>query len=182
MTLLVLPLADLAGTLRQGDDVWSVVQGHAGEFLAFLLSFVVIARLWVAQLRIVRGALEADRPLVGVMLAWTLTIVFLPFPTSLLAEVGDQAATKVLYIGTLAVSSLLLALLATLVDRQLGPDTPWRPRRSVLLVDAAAFVLALVLCLLVPSLSYYPLLLLFVAGLVERFAGRVRRRRVDRRA
>jgi hypothetical protein len=34
--------------------------------------------------------------------AWALTIVFLPFPTSLVAEAPDDRLTKTLYIGTMA--------------------------------------------------------------------------------
>ena len=44
------------------------------------------------------------------MLLWTVTIVVLPFPTALVAghDASNQATTKILYVGTMAASSLVL--------------------------------------------------------------------------
>ncbi|MEV0842491.1 TMEM175 family protein [Actinocatenispora sera] len=164
LTLLVLPLVDLAGELESGDAVWQAVREHAGRFAAFALSFVVIARLWRAQHQIVRGAVDDRVDLFWCLLAWALTIVFLPFPTALLAATGDQVATKILYIGALLVSSALLALLAAAVRRQRPPGSPLRPSVIPAAVDAVVDGVALLLSVLVPALSYLPLLLLVVGG------------------
>jgi hypothetical protein len=48
---------------------------------------------------------------VNLLLAWTLTIVFLPFPTTLVAATDNGGLVKVLYIGTMAMSSALLTWL-----------------------------------------------------------------------
>ena len=41
-----------------------------------------------------------------------LTIAFLPFPTSLVAKAGHEPTTKVLYIGTIALSTLATGLIS----------------------------------------------------------------------
>jgi len=106
ITLLILPLVDLAGEIRsEHDSVSALIRSHAGEFWGFALSFVVIARLWFSQHRLMRPVVTANRPLLFWLLLWTFAIVFLPFPTALLSIGGDQPITKVLYIGTLALSS-----------------------------------------------------------------------------
>ncbi|BCJ34164.1 DUF1211 domain-containing membrane protein [Actinocatenispora thailandica] len=164
ITLLVLPLVDLAGEIESDDSVWQVVRDHAGQFGAFVLSFVVIARMWRAQHEIVRGAVEDRSDIFWSLIAWTLTIVFLPFPTALLAATGSQVATKIFYIGSLLVSSILLALLAAAVRRQRPPGAPHRPSVIPAAVDAVVDAIALLLSVFVPVLSYFPLLLLVLGG------------------
>lgn len=173
LTLLVLPLVDLASEIGSDDSVWQVVRGHAGEFGAFALSFVVIARLWRAQHEIVRGAVEDRVDIFWCLIGWALTIVFLPFPTALLAATGSQVATKIFYIGSLLVSSVLLALLAAAVRRQRPPGAPHRPNVLPTVVDAGVDALALLISVFVPALSYFPLLLLALGGRVTTLVRRL---------
>ena len=82
MTLLVLPLTELVGEpppARSGD----VFTENGPRFWAFLLSFAVIGRLWVAHHRIVERVGAYDGAFVLVNLCWVLTVVFLPFATQL---------------------------------------------------------------------------------------------------
>lgn len=166
ITLLVLPLAELAGEIGSDESVWRVVEDHSGQFGAFVLSFVVIARLWLAQHRVVRMAVEATHGLVVGLVAWTLTIVFLPFPTALLAENGHQVATKVFYIGTLAVSEAVLGLIVIAIRRQV-PESSGRPRVTPAIVTTGLILAALAISLLAPVLSYFPLFLLLLEEPVE---------------
>ncbi|MEK6439242.1 TMEM175 family protein [Pseudonocardia sp. T1-2H] len=106
-----------------------LLREHAADILAFLLSFTVIARLWLAQHSIVSVLVRQNPLVVGLLLAWTLTIVFLPFPTTLVAGTSNDGLAKLLYIGTMTMSSALLALLPRVIgrDRSLrdtdaGPD------------------------------------------------------------
>jgi uncharacterized membrane protein len=163
ITLLVLPLAELAPELGQ-RSVTELLREHKSELLGFFLSFAVIARLWLAQHDTVSSLVRQDRFVVRILLLWLLTIVILPFPTALVAEAGEQAATKTFYIGTMAVSSLLLTLVAwrmnrvpSIRDRDPGPD----PMLAVGTV--VAFLLALVITLALPATGYWPLLLLVLA-------------------
>ena len=143
ITLLVLPLAEVAAEAREGG-VAELLAAHWIDVLGFALSFVVIARLWVAQHRIVRSLVRQSTGVLWLLLGWAFTIVFLPFPTSLVAVTTHDALATVLYIGTMAVSSALLALVALTIgrDRNLrdSDDAPdfWQATATT-----ATFVLAL---------------------------------------
>ena len=174
ITLLVLPLVDVAGEVGH-HSVGQLLRDHANQFWAFLLSFAVIASLWLSQHRLLRPVLASSPALVRVLLVWTLTIVVLPFPTALVAEgdVGEERLTKLLYVGTMTVSSILLAVLAIVVARSQGIRDPYEP-----VPDAGhafsmpvMFVVALVLMLVFPALSYWPLLLLALPGRVAVLGG-----------
>ena len=170
ITLLVLPLAEAAADLGQGS-VGGLLRDNSEKLLGFFLSFLVIAQLWFSQHRVVSGLVVQDGLATRLLLGWTLTIVFLPFPTSLVAEAGHDPGTKLLYIGTMATSSALLALLAWAVgrDRSLR-DTDARPDPAPAAASVVAFGVALAISLLFPVTSYYPLLLLLLTDpLVHRW-------------
>ena len=102
ITLLVLPLVELAPEIRDGGDVGDLLRDHSDELWAFALSFYVIARIWLSQHHAVAPLLAGNPRITVLLIAWTFTIVVLPFPTSLVASAGGQAPTKVLYVGTMA--------------------------------------------------------------------------------
>jgi uncharacterized membrane protein len=164
ITLLVLPLVDIAAGLREGS-VTALLRSHLPEIGGFLLSFGVIANLWSNQHRVLRTVISQDPVLTRLLLAWTLTIVVLPFPTALVANVGSQTATKVIYIGTMAVSSALLTLIAWTIGRRPAiRDTPDKPHIAHGVGTTTGFLVALGLSLVFPGTGYYPLLLLLVAS------------------
>jgi uncharacterized membrane protein len=164
ITLLVLPLVELTGEIDQYDTVADLLQEHQAQIWAFLLSFVVISRLWLVQHHSVRHLMAYDRRVARLLMLWALTIVFLPFPTALVAEAADNALTKLLYIGAMLLSTLLLALLEAVLARhpELTDGTDDADP-----VDGAAnalmLLLALVISIAVPAISYIPLLLLLLA-------------------
>ena len=178
ITLLVLPLVDLAGELDlAGHDpsVLHLLQDHQAQIWAFLLSFAVIANFWFTQHQVVRAVVVSDRVVTQLMVAWLLMIVFLPFPTALVAEEGHQAATKVLYIGTMTISSLLLGLMSRRIrsNRSIR-DSDDAPDPVVAWVTAGLFALALAITLIAPVTSYYPLLLLLLTDVLVSRSRRVR--------
>ena len=93
ITLLVLPLVEVGAEVGDGS-VADLVAAHGIDLLGFLLSFTVIARLWLAQHHIVRSLVRQSRPVVLLLLAWTLTIVFLPFPTALVVGTSDDSVAS----------------------------------------------------------------------------------------
>lgn len=164
ITLLVLPLVDLGTEIHSGDEsVSHLIATHANQFWSFALSFVVIARLWLAQHVLLRSVIASSHALTAALLVWAMAIVFLPFPTALLPEGGSQAVTKVLYIGTLTISSVCLTIVALVIgkNRELR-DTDDRPRVTPAAATAVVFALALAISVIFPATSYYPLLLLLV--------------------
>ncbi|HVQ96412.1 MAG TPA: TMEM175 family protein [Mycobacteriales bacterium] len=160
ITLLVLPLAELSSDI--GDQpVSHLLRTHQGQFFSFLLSFAVIARLWFAQHESLRNVLIAPDRLGVLLMVWTATIVFLPFPTALLADAGSQVLTKVLYIGTITLNVAVVAAMDLLVRRHptvTGGQTP--PDLASAVINVILLVSALILALLLPGSSYYTLLLL----------------------
>jgi uncharacterized membrane protein len=165
ITLLVLPLVDVAASLPEGGSVGDLLSEHSAQIGAFFLSFAVIANLWLTQHHTLRHVVAADAWVTRLLLLWTLTVVVLPFPTALITghDASDQAATKVLYVGTMAASALVLTLVNVAVRRDPAlRDTDQVPDPVPGLVVVATFLLALGLMLVFPGLSYWPLLLLLV--------------------
>jgi TMEM175 potassium channel family protein len=166
ITLLVLPLVELVGDVNEGDSVWRMLLDNKAPIGAFFLSFGVIANLWLIQHRILHHVVATSEPLTRTLILWTLTIVFLPFPTALAAgphSSAEQAATKALYVGTMAVSSMVLSLMALAIARSprlrdgaVAPD----PMRAF--GTSITFLVALAVMLTVPASGYWPLLLLLV--------------------
>jgi uncharacterized membrane protein len=173
ITLLVLPLAEVLGSAHRPTDVADVFTRNGARFGAFLLSFVVIARLWTGHHRMVERVGAYDAGFVMVNLGWVLTIVFLPFATQLAADYSAQDRLAVaVYVGTITLSSVFMAVAAVLVWRR-----PALRRAGVSKRDAfprAAFlttgllVLALVLGTAIPAVNYYGLLLLLLTGVADR--------------
>ena len=147
----------------------------SNEIWAFFLSFVVIADLWLTQHRVLHNVVASDHVLIRLMLLWSLTIVVLPFPTALVAgSTGQQAVTKLLYVGTMAVSALILAVICVVIRRHPEiRDSAESPDHVRAFAMCGAFVLALGVMVMIPSLSYWPLLLLLLPDrLVPLWRGR----------
>lgn len=175
ITLLVLPLVELTARTTEDDSVATLLHQHQAQFWSFLLSFAVIARLWFAQHRAVQHLVKSHRQVSMLLMLWTLTIVFLPFPTVLVATTGHQAATKVLYIGTILLSSVAVGLIARVLQQNPGlSDGDGLPSAAPAFVSAGLLVLALVLSLATPATSYYPLLLLLLEAPLRRLRQRFR--------
>jgi uncharacterized membrane protein len=169
ITLLVLPLADVGSQVHGDSSVAELLAEHSDDILGFLLSFMVIARLWVAQHRIVSSLVRQSTALIWLLIGWSLTIVFLPFPTTLAAGTSNNSLAKLLYLGTMAVSSALLTAMAYEVGRHRSlRDTEDKPDVRQAAGTTIAFVLALVISVAIPATSYWPLLLLFLVDPVVR--------------
>jgi uncharacterized membrane protein len=176
ITLLVLPLVEMTAAVGGHTSVRDLLAENQPALWGFLLSFAVIARLWFIQHRALRKVIAGNRRLELWLVAWMLTIVFLPFPTALVARAPNQPATKILYIGTIAVSTLTLALVEQVITRHaVVTDGGETVDVAAPLVNVALLLVALVITLAVPATSYLPLLLLVLDGPILRLVHRVRR-------
>lgn len=166
VTLLVLPLVDIVRDLTKHPHVTTLLSDHRDDLGAFFLSFLVISNLWLTQHRIVRNVVASNTALTRLLMLWSLTIVFMPFPTALVASragVSGQAATKLLYLGTLIVSSGVLGLVCLVLDRHEElRDSAQAPDPAGSFSAATSFVIALAVMLIWPGLSYWPMLLLLI--------------------
>jgi uncharacterized membrane protein len=180
ITLLVLPLIEVLADARDDQPLGDVLTGQLGQFGAFVLSFLVIARLWLAHHRLTERVGSYDGGLLVVNFGWALTIVVLPFSTQLVAVYGTDRLAIGLYVGTIAASSLCLSAINVLLWRRSAlrrgglDDGEMSPAASLL--TTGVLLVAVVLGVLVPAVNYWGLLLLFLTGPLERLVGGAPRR------
>ncbi|MFD4957702.1 TMEM175 family protein [Microbacterium sp. NPDC058389] len=173
MTLLILPLMESVTELgREGVNAAEWLDDESTQLLTFALSFVLIANFWVSQ----------TNGLVWLTVAWMFTIVWLPVATAIVGQMETDATQKVLYIGSLLATSLMLMVTRLTVMRhpELHRIEPIRLRHGLAadVIMAALFALALAASLLIPALGYYVMFLLLLTWPLHRLATNV----IDRRA
>ncbi len=90
MTLLALELPVPTG--RTITEFGRSVRDNEGHYVAFLVSFAVIAFMWTQHHRVFDYATACDSRLRTLNLLWLLAIVLIPFATKLLTD-GEQDTT-----------------------------------------------------------------------------------------
>jgi uncharacterized membrane protein len=169
ITLLVLPLVDAVGeSVAARVPSVDVITDNQPQIYSFLLSFAVIARLWIGHRRMFDHVDVDSRGLLLWNMLWLLTIVVLPFPTQMIGAYGEDPFTPILYIGTILASSICLTVLAFIIRR--GVDVSGAVSTTGLLV------IAFVLAALVPGVRYFALLLLLLSPLADRVSEPLLRR------
>lgn len=106
MTLLVLDLRIPDGA----TSALEVLQAEWQPYVAFALSFVIIAHSWIGHHRRFKYVTGHDTGLIIVNLVLLFFVVSLPFPTSLISEFAPETSAVIAYSG--AVLLLELAELA----------------------------------------------------------------------
>ncbi len=89
---------------------------------------MLIANFWLTHHRLFAGIHRVTNGLLWLTIAWMFTIVWLPIPTALLGQLETDAGQEVLYIGTLALTSLVMFLSRLYVLRIRTSTTS--PRRA----------------------------------------------------
>lgn len=176
-TLLVLPLVDVAANLdteEPGQEPAEALGSHAGDLLAFGLSFVVIYSFWLGHHAIYEPVVRYSRTLAWLNGLWLLSIVFLPFPTQLIGSGGNgESFTHGLYVGTLLVTTVANVLIQWVVNASPDLRAPATRARGLApsLVPLVAMAVAFVAAVAAPGLGLWPLLLLVPAGWVAGWMG-----------
>lgn len=85
--------------------------GKRLEIFSFFLSFVVIGFYWLGHHRFFATLQRVDRRFMELNLIYLAAIAFMPFPTALVGQYGNEEIAVILYAATLAVASALEALL-----------------------------------------------------------------------
>jgi uncharacterized membrane protein len=163
ITLLVLPLVDVAGTIGS-EGIGTFLSDNRTKLLAFLLSFAVIGRFWWSQHEVHDRVTSYNSVFVWGMFIWLFGIVFLPFPTELLSSAAKSGrGIHALYIGTLLIASggVLLQQSAIVRRPELQDEGHRGEARMVLAVfQVLLMALALVLAIAVPAIGLWSLVLL----------------------
>jgi uncharacterized membrane protein len=167
ITLLVLPLVDLVPDAGAAGNAGDFLGAIVPELMSFLISFLVIARLWVAHHAVFEHVEAYSKALLWLSLFWALTIVVLPLLTAMTAEFSSQPLVVGLYIGAMTLSSASLTAMSVLVHRSAALEADDYPlSRQAVFGSAAttlAFVVALLVGVLVPAVGYFSLLILLLA-------------------
>jgi uncharacterized membrane protein len=156
ITLLVLELH-----VPTGDHLWSELKDEWPSFAAFLVSFWVIGIIWVNHHGVIDHIGRANRPLLYLNLLLLLTVVFIPFPTALLAEHlksgEDEQVAAVVYSSAFMVMSLSYAWLWTYIARHREllsitlSDEEVRRRTVIFLIGNPFYALALAMAFISPA-------------------------------
>ncbi|MFK4299361.1 putative membrane protein [Arthrobacter sp. GAS37] len=87
ITLLVLPLVDsVTQAARDGLSAEQFIGNNFAAISGFALSFVVIARLWLAHHSTFEHVRSYSSPLLLLNLFWAFTVVVLPLPTEMVSQ------------------------------------------------------------------------------------------------
>jgi uncharacterized membrane protein len=107
ITLLILEIAVPATTSNAGLP--KALLGLWPRYLAYLVSFVVIARFWQTHRQAFRLIVRTDGVLVWLNLLLLMFVAFLPFPTAVVGEHSGSPAAAVLYATSVILVSLASA-------------------------------------------------------------------------
>jgi uncharacterized membrane protein len=187
ITLLVLPLADLvADGAKEKLSAQELIADHKWQIYSFLLSFVVIARLWLSHHQLFEKIGRDSRWLLRWNMLWLLFIVVLPFPTEMTAVFNGDRFTVGFYIAVVLASEICLAAMEFLVyrDPELATEPDAVSRQDVIgsVVTAAILLLAFLLAAFVPDVYSYSLLLLVIPNTYKRIVHRRNEKRVAEKA
>jgi len=168
LTLLVLPLADLASELRAQPTFIDAMNQHSDALLGFFISFAVIWVLWRNHHEIMENFQGYNATMFNVHFLWLLSIVVLPLATALISNdrVPWADAFYIVVLG-FAIGSLIVISRQGLRHPDLVVDDD-AVRRSLAGWSGVGTIIALIVALVVtivwPSLGSLPLLLLVVPG------------------
>lgn len=79
------------------------------NMLSYVLSFLVIFSFWTVHHSMFSSIRGYDRGLLWLNGLFLMAVAFLPFPSALLGEYGDQQLVVAIYGGSMAVTRLLLS-------------------------------------------------------------------------
>jgi uncharacterized membrane protein len=172
ITLLILPLTEI--DRAEDATLGNVIVDNQTALFAFGLSFAVIANYWTIHHSILQPLRRHNPRLIQLNLIWLALIVFLPFPTVLIAD-GLNGGFATLYIGALLAVSILSLLLLTylihhpeLTDGEATAES--RGHLTASWFSIAALVVALVISFFSATAGIWALLLLVPSQII---AGRL---------
>lgn len=172
LTLLILPLME---SVYEFDGLstaeWAAEE--AGPLISFVVSFAVIAMMWSFHHGSFAKVRAATGTLVLLDLAWLATIVFLPVATALTNATEADLVQHVFYIGTMLLSSILLAVINAVIARDpriLEHPNANRGHLAAALAMVVCLMAALVVAWLSPLNDAAMFLMLLVAPLQRVFS------------
>ncbi|WP_341578259.1 TMEM175 family protein [Microbacterium schleiferi] len=185
MTLLILPLMDsVTDATESSAGAW--VAAEWPSLLTFMLSFVLIANFWLTHHRMFARVTHVDQGLLWLTIVWMFTIVWLPVATAITSTFDPDPIEKLLYVGSLILTSLVLTLTRVYLIRhpELHHESQakFRDGLAVGVIITVLFGVALLLMFAIPALNYWWLFVLFLTRPIYAIVVRTRDRRTQPRA
>ncbi len=117
LTLLIIDIKIPSDTeIHDTASLWQAIRHILPSILAFVLSFVIILITWVNHHNALKLAQKSSPAFIYANGLLLLSVVFTPFPTSLIGEyilTGQAAPAVMLYTGVLILQSLGWALICS---------------------------------------------------------------------
>jgi uncharacterized membrane protein len=111
LTLLVLTITTPELTHGRERLLGRELLGRASEFTSYVISFAVLAFLWVRHHRLSRALDRIDTRVTVLNLVYLGLIALLRYPTRILGLYGDQPIAVVLYAATVALVSTVAGVM-----------------------------------------------------------------------
>jgi len=115
LTLLALELPVPEGSTN--SELWHSASEHRDSYLAFMISFVVIAAHWRSHHRVFRYVTASNSRLAALTMYWLLMLVITPFATDVIGGEGAFEARFVFYAVVQFAACLLFILMVSEVRR-----------------------------------------------------------------
>jgi uncharacterized membrane protein len=167
LTLLILPLADaVPEAAAENASPFKLVAENQWKIYSFLISFSVIARMWMSHHRLFERVKAYNRQLMVTNLWWLLTVAVIPFPTEMIGEFDDGRFTAAFYVGTVLAGNICQLAMTVIVrrDPSLTKEGDGIPDRQLFMSAAVTGLLGLALIAAgtIPKVGAFALLLLFL--------------------
>jgi uncharacterized membrane protein len=171
LTLLVLNISVPGLTPGHYGVLGDRLLARRGEFESYILSFVVIALLWVRHHAFFRVLARIDTRVTLLNLTYLGFIAFLPYPTRVLGLYGDEPASVVLYASTITIVATIAGLTRVHAQRaHLLSDSGLREldRREHWAITPAIFLASIPIAFANPTVAKFSWLVLLAPHLRRR--------------
>jgi uncharacterized membrane protein len=148
--------------------------------LAYALSFATIARFWTLHRLTFRRLVRADGGVVALNFTFLGLVAFLPFPTLVLGNYGDELGGTLFYAACITATSLSSAALFWYVTGRAGLLRPGADPESIRVGRIRFLVATVVFALSIPA-AFLDVLDAEVLWVLVFLVGPVVRRLLDRR-
>jgi len=131
ITLLALDLPVPAGNFSNGQ-FWHALRADWSTYLAFLISFLVIANHWATHRQIFRYVSRLNNMVFRLNLAWLLLMIVVPYTTKIVTGSGQLGARFTVYAGVQIVATGVAMLMSWEVRaaQLLRADAPAKARHA----------------------------------------------------
>jgi uncharacterized membrane protein len=174
ITLLVL---DLHVPESEFNHLWRGIADQWPSYLGYATSFLTVGGIWLVHHGIFRRVQYANRRVMNVNLVLLMAIVFLPFPTTLVAEAirssSAERAAVIFYGASLLVISLLFSALwgAVASDRSLlKPEVSEKEVNAIARATTPSlgfYVVVIALAFIAPKVAAFGYLLIAIVAILR---------------